>query len=48
MRRYPKLGVALAAAGIALTIWLLIAARVSAAAGLTPLSGPLPWSIFGG
>ncbi len=48
MRRYPRLGVALAAVGIALTIWLLIAARVAAAAGLAPLSGPLPWSIFGG
>jgi hypothetical protein len=48
MRRYPKLGVALAAVGIALTLWLLIAARISAAAGLAPLSGPLPWSVFGG
>ena len=48
MRRYPKLGVALAVVGVALTLWLLIAARLAASSGLTPLSGPLPWSIFGG
>jgi len=48
MRRYPKLGVALAAVGVGLTLWLLIAARVAANSGLAPLSGPLPWSIFGG
>ncbi len=48
MRRYPKLAVALAAVGVALTLWLLVAARVAAEAGLAPLSGPLPWSLFGG
>jgi hypothetical protein len=48
MRRYPKLGIVLAAIGVALTLWLLIAARVASEAGLAPLSGPLPWSIFGG
>ena len=48
MRRYPKIGIALAVVGVVLTLWLLIAARVAAAAGLAPLSGPLPWSIFGG
>ncbi len=46
IRRYPKTAVALAAAGLALTLWLLVAARLSAQAGLAPLSGPLPWSIF--
>jgi len=48
MRRYPKLGIALAVVGAALTLWLLIAARFAASSGLAPLSGPLPWSIFGG
>lgn len=48
MRRYPRLGIALAVVGVALTLWLLIAARLAASAGLAPLSGPLPWSIFGG
>ena len=48
MRRYPKIGIALAVVGVVLTLWLLIAARVAGAAGLAPLSGPLPWSIFGG
>ena len=47
MRRYPKLGVALAVIGVALTLWLLIGARLAADSGLAPLSGPLPWSIFG-
>jgi len=48
LRRYPKVGIALAAIGVALTVWLLIAARLAVDAGVTPLSGPLPWSISGG
>ena len=48
MRRYPKVGVALAVIGVALTLWLLVAARLAVDVGLSPLSGPLPWSIFSG
>ncbi len=48
LRRYPRIGVALAVVGLVMTMWLLVAARLAAQSGVAPLSGPLPWSIFGG
>ncbi|MSX02995.1 MAG: hypothetical protein F2813_07535 [Actinobacteria bacterium] len=48
LRRYPRTGVALAAVGALLTVWLLIAGYAAADVGVAPLTGPLPWSVFGG
>ena len=47
MRKLPALGIALAAVGILLSLWLLIAGHLAQDAGLSPPAGPLPWSIFG-
>jgi hypothetical protein len=43
LRRLPRTGRALAALTIAASVWLLVAARVDAGAGLAPPAGPLPW-----
>lgn len=48
MRRLPGLGIALAAIGVALSLWILVAGHLAPAAGLSPPAGPLPWSILGG
>lgn len=47
MRRLPGLGIALAAVGVALSIWILIAGHLAPDAGISPPVGPLPWSILG-
>ena len=47
MRKLPAVGIALAAIGILLSLWLLIAGHLAQDAGLSPPAGPLPWSIFG-
>ena len=47
MRRYPALGGVLAAIGVALSLWLLVAGHAAGTAGLSPPAGPLPWSILG-
>ncbi len=46
LRRYERLGMALALVGVALTIWMLAAPRLSDRAAVSPPSGPVPWSIF--
>jgi hypothetical protein len=43
LRRLPRTGRALAALTIVASVWLLVAARVDAGAGLAPPTGPLPW-----
>jgi hypothetical protein len=43
LRRLPRTGRALAALTLVASVWLLVAARVDAGAGLAPPSGPLPW-----
>ena len=47
LRRYTRLGVVLALIGVALTIWMLAAPRLSDRAAVSPPAGPVPWSIVG-
>ena len=47
MRRLPGLGIALAAVGVVLSLWLLFAGHLAPDAGLSPPAGPLPWSLAG-
>lgn len=48
LRRRPRLGLALALVGVSLTVWVLVAARLDAGAGVSPVRGPLPWAAAGG
>ena len=48
LRRLPRLGGALAIAGVALTLWLLVAVRLDDGAGVSPVRGAVPWSAIGG
>lgn len=43
LRRYPRVGGALALLTLAGSIWLLAGARLDDGAGLAPPQGPLPW-----
>lgn len=47
LRRFPAAGTALAALGVALSLWLLVAGHLAASAGVSPPAGPLPWSLLG-
>ncbi|CAB4942359.1 unannotated protein [freshwater metagenome] len=46
MRRWVRVGVALALVGVVLTAWILIAARVDDGAGLAPVRGSIPWAML--
>jgi hypothetical protein len=43
LRRLPRTGRALAALTLVASLWLLVAARIDAGAGLAPPAGPVPW-----
>ena len=47
LRRFPAVGTSLAAVGVALSLWLLVAGHVAEGAGISPPAGPLPWSLLG-
>ncbi|CAB4870581.1 unannotated protein [freshwater metagenome] len=44
MRRWVRIGAVLALVGIALSGWILVAARVDDGAGVAPPRGPVPWA----
>ena len=46
--RWPRLGGALALAGVVLTVWLLVASWVSGEVQVSPIGGPVPWSVVAG
>jgi hypothetical protein len=48
LRRRPRLGGALALAGVVMTLWLLVAVRVDDRAGVSPVRGAVPWSAVAG
>ena len=47
LRRHRRLAIALALIGAALSVWLLAGARLDDDAGLSPVHGPVPWSLLG-
>lgn len=47
LRRHRRLAIALALIGAALSVWLLTGARLDDDAGLSPVHGPVPWSLLG-
>ncbi|MCD6726671.1 MAG: hypothetical protein LT070_05470 [Solirubrobacteraceae bacterium] len=48
LRRFPRAGAALALVGVVLTVWTLTGARLAGDAGVSPVRGPLPWSVVDG
>jgi len=44
LRRFPRTGTLLAALTLAITVWVLVAARVDGDAGVAPARGALPWT----
>jgi hypothetical protein len=44
LRRTPRLGLALALAGVVASAWLVVAVRIDETAGTAPPRGPLPWA----
>lgn len=46
LRRFPRSGFGLGAATVAVSVWLLVAARVGDGAALAPPEGPLPWGFL--
>ena len=46
--RWPRLGGALALAGVVLTVWLLVASWVADDVAVSPIRGPVPWSVIAG
>lgn len=44
LRRWVRIGIVLAVLGIAMTFWMLIAARVDADGAVSPSRGAVPWS----
>ena len=47
LRRWPRVGTALALVGVVLSVWLLAAPRIGARAAVSPPAGPVPWSVLG-
>ena len=45
LRRWARIGIALALIGIVLTTWMLVAARTDAGGAISPPSGAVPWSM---
>ena len=46
LRRWARIGIALALIGIVLTVWMLVAARTDAGGAISPPSGAVPWSMI--
>ncbi len=46
MRRHRTVGIALSLIGLALTIWVLVAARLDDDAGVSPVRGDVPWGLL--
>jgi len=44
LRRFPRTGALLAAVGIALTVWVLVAPRIDSGTAVAPPRGALPWT----
>ncbi len=44
LRHFPRTGTLLAALSVAATVWVLVAVRADAGAGVAPPRGALPWT----